>query len=217
MKDSLLTNCFYHPTTAVFLDDNETFLKKLTLGIAEDLPYVTFTDPEKALDHIKENTNTKKLLNHALSENTDSSEYGAHPHNIETKFDLSVLYKQIYNPNRFSASTVLIVDYAMPDMTGIAFCEKLRAQGIKVKVILLTGEADEKLAVEAFNAGTINQFVTKSAAHFEQKVSDACFALEKETFNALSSPILSSLLIQSDCVLNNPAYTKKISRNMQNP
>jgi CheY-like chemotaxis protein len=49
----------------------------------------------------------------------------------------------------------ILLDFTLPDMNGLEFMERLRAQnaGIPCAVVMLTGIADERVAVRAVNAG----------------------------------------------------------------
>jgi diguanylate cyclase (GGDEF)-like protein len=57
---------------------------------------------------------------------------------------------------------IVIADWQMPEMNGVALCRSLRAfeAGRRVYMILLTGENDEDSIVEAFNAG-LDDYVIK--------------------------------------------------------
>ncbi|MDB5884229.1 MAG: response regulator receiver protein [Polaromonas sp.] len=62
---------------------------------------------------------------------------------------------------RFGLVQVAVVDYAMPAMSGLRVLGELQEwPGAR---ILLTGRADEQLAVSAFNRGLINQFIPKQS------------------------------------------------------
>ncbi|WP_041376786.1 response regulator [Polaromonas naphthalenivorans] len=62
---------------------------------------------------------------------------------------------------RFALAQVAVVDYAMPAMSGLRMLGELTQwPGSR---ILLTGRADEQLAVSAFNRGLINQFIPKQS------------------------------------------------------
>jgi CheY-like chemotaxis protein len=69
------------------------------------------------------------------------------------------IYKVIYNPRRYEEISTVIVDYDMPSMKGLEFCEKL--QNPYIRKILYTGVAGEGLAIEAFNKGLIDGYIRK--------------------------------------------------------
>src|SRR4051794_33033835 len=51
------------------------------------------------------------------------------------------------------AFDVALLDHALPDMDGLSAMKAIRSAGITTPVILLTGQGDERLAVEMVRAG----------------------------------------------------------------
>lgn len=72
------------------------------------------------------------------------------------------------SPARLDMPLVLVSDYAMPAETGVSLCS--RAEYRALERVLLTGVADNAIAVSAFNIGAIDQFVQKQAASFPQSI-----------------------------------------------
>lgn len=65
------------------------------------------------------------------------------------------------HPERYALACTCVVDYAMPGTNGLTVLNNmLDWPGSRV---LLTGQADEQIAVQAFNDGLIDQFVPKQA------------------------------------------------------
>jgi CheY-like chemotaxis protein len=65
------------------------------------------------------------------------------------------------NPARHQLARTCVVDYAMPGVTGLEVMNTLLDwPGSRV---LLTGQADEQVAVKAFNNGLIDQYIPKQA------------------------------------------------------
>lgn len=54
-----------------------------------------------------------------------------------------------------------LLDHGLPDMDGFGVLQAARAAGVKTPIILLTGEGDERLAVELVRAGA-NDYLSKS-------------------------------------------------------
>lgn len=67
------------------------------------------------------------------------------------------------SPSYVDMATVAIIDYRMPFETGLEVLANPILQAWKGRALLLTAHADERVAVEAFNAGLIEQFVSKQA------------------------------------------------------
>lgn len=72
---------------------------------------------------------------------------------------------------RFALTQVCVVDYSMPAMSGLrALSELTNWSGSRV---LLTGRADEQLAVSAFNRGLIEQFIPKQSPDIRLRLTEA--------------------------------------------
>ena len=76
---------------------------------------------------------------------------------------------------RFGLTQVCVVDYSMPAMSGLRVLSELT--GWSGSRILLTGRADEQLAVSAFNRGLIDQFVPKQTPELRLRLTDAISSL----------------------------------------
>ncbi len=55
----------------------------------------------------------------------------------------------------------LFLDYRLPDGNGLEFIQQLRNAGVRLPVIVLTGQGDEEVAVELMKAGA-SDYLTKS-------------------------------------------------------
>lgn len=75
------------------------------------------------------------------------------------------------SPDRLDTPLVIVTDYAMPAETGVSLCS--RPEYSVLERVLLTGVADNAIAVSAFNAGAIDQFVQKQAASFPMSIVNA--------------------------------------------
>lgn len=72
---------------------------------------------------------------------------------------------------RFARTQVCVVDYSMPSMSGLRVLSELTPwSGSR---ILLTGRADEQLAVSAFNRGLIEQFIPKQSPDIRLRLTSA--------------------------------------------
>jgi CheY-like chemotaxis protein len=101
--------------------------------------------------------------------------------------------------SRFSMTRVCVVDYSMPAMSGLKVLSELTQwPGSR---ILLTGRADEQLAVLAFNSGSIQQFIPKQTPEIRLRLTDAIQSLlrkpdarHEQTWRATLSREQSALL-----------------------
>ena len=65
-----------------------------------------------------------------------------------------------YLKTEASSVDIVVTDYKLPGISGLAFCKELLAQGIVLPMILLTGAGSEHLAVEALKIG-VNDYLIK--------------------------------------------------------
>lgn len=75
------------------------------------------------------------------------------------------------SPVRLDTPLVLVTDYAMPAETGVSLCS--RPEYSMLERVLLTGVADNQVAVNAFNAGAIDQYVQKHDANLLKSILNA--------------------------------------------
>lgn len=168
----------YFPTTVVAIDDNINFLDSLRdiLG-SKNITVKGFSDPFAGLDFINENSSSNGL---AFSDLTMSGD--------ETTSDwksillnVNKVHSQIYDEGRFSKISAVLVDYSMPGIDGVDLCSRISDPSIQR--ILLTGVADEKVAIDAFNNGYINRFARKNSSNI---VSDVIQNVNKAIYQYFS-------------------------------
>ena len=49
--------------------------------------------------------------------------------------------------------SLILLDYSLPRMTGIDVLVEIRRRGVSVPVVIVTGQGDERVAVQAMKAG----------------------------------------------------------------
>jgi FixJ family two-component response regulator len=183
--------CFYHPTTAIIVDDNEKFLKSMARLLTTMDPHIkikTFSDPDEALSYVNE----VKSLPTKLLPSFDSDESLPSSGKIQLEHDISNIYKQATQRKVFDEVSVAVVDYSMPNrMTGGDFCESIL--GTNIKSIMLTGEADAELGVSLLNDRIINKFLVKGHHDLEEKLASSIIDMKRAYFQDLSSSVLKDL------------------------
>lgn len=163
---SCVLSCSF-PTTIVVVDDNRNFVDVLSESInASGVSVIKkFTDPYAALEFINSNSADNRL---DASDLIIDGEEGTSDWK-SLLLNINCLHKEIYSYDRFKKISVVIVDYSMPGMNGVEFCTKIEDKNIQK--VLLTGEADEKIAVNAFNDRSINRYIKKESNNVNEEVS----------------------------------------------
>lgn len=192
---------FYYPTQVILVDDDPNFLDAVSLILPRDLSYRLFQSARQALTHINDAQQHAQLIRRVYS----SYKTGPFDSDTLTHIEINELYKEIYNARRFSTPSVLVVDYSMPSMNGLEFCANLTNPYIKR--ILLTGQADTDLAVQAFNAGLIDQFISKKDHDLEQKLKRSIATLQQQYFSKSFKLITDPVIANSQSrFINNPDF-----------
>lgn len=198
--------CFYHPTSVVIVDDNNVFLENLPENLSDQSTYRLFDAPQKALKYLEEQK--KSLLT--------SDNFAGKTDDLATGKSLNINLPKIRslaeNKDRFETPLVIIVDYDMPQMNGLEFCQKLDGQ---YKKIMLTAAADDKLAVQAFNDGIIDKFIAKDDPNIFEKIDQAVHSLQQSYFTTLSTPIAKELTTTPSSFFANPIFQDFLKDFMQ--
>ncbi|KTD17561.1 response regulator [Legionella jordanis] len=195
----------YFPSTALFVDDSRDFLLNFVLQLDEGLSFRVFDVPFEALDYIHQKRCELDMLSQrCLSEYTETKNCPLTNHTVN--LDLAAIHAEIYNPRRFSEISVVVVDYAMPSMDGIEFCRRIGNKNIKK--ILLTGQADEKLAIEAFNEGLIHRYIQKSDPNVAELITKSISDLQLQYFQSMSEMIVRMLSVSSPSCLHDRKFAE---------
>jgi CheY-like chemotaxis protein len=193
--------CCFFPTQTIFLDDNPNFLESMNIALGKHQVFKLFETPRELIDYLTQvgmNPFTKRCL-HRPEE--------MEPDHRTIDVDISAIHQELYNPHRFLENTVLVIDYAMPSMHGIDVCKALRH--LPIKKIMLTAEADDKIAIDAFNQGLIDKFIRKGVPSVQ--VANAISELQKKYFIDLSTIVIDSLTKNPEyppSCLDDPLFVK---------
>lgn len=193
---------YYFPTTVVFVDDNAGFLRGLELKLPQELAYILYESPHRALERIDQPGELPPLYQRCFSHYQDSMHEAEGERLIH--LDLSLIEREISNPMRFTEISTVFVDYDMPAMDGLELCKRITNPHIRK--VMLTGVADEKVAVAAFNEGLIHRFINKSDSDAIDKIRDALLDMQRAYFRGISEALRSSLMLGSPGFLGDPEF-----------
>ncbi len=193
MNKNVFSACYY-PTTIFLIDNDNNFLENFSASLS--LYFLTdySSNVFKSLKIIQENDSKhskdlSSLHNKLFSKNDDLI---AESHYLS---NLSSVSKYIRENIRFNQISTVIVDYSMPSMDGIEFCRELKY--LPIKKIMLTGIADQELAINAFNEGIIDGFIQKDSKDMFNKICNLIDKLAKEYFQKVNKVVPNLLLSQS--------------------
>lgn len=188
----------YFPTLTIFIDDKQEFLDSIALKLNnESQSYKFFVNARQAIKYIK--TNYKKsqwFYNHIKSLEEEKQD-----HNV-IELNIHDIYKQIYKEERFDIITSVIIDYDMPELNGLDVAKELH--NLDLSRILLTGTADEKLAVDAFNNKLIDGFITKSSKTIYQEISTKIKEGTNSYFREISKILSPYVIGENNIIVKHP-------------
>lgn len=197
MKKHMLP-CYYYPTTIIAVDDDTRFLETIKLSLDNHFIIKTFSQPQAAVDYLNQRKQPafSKQVCHYDEEST-------HP-NLHVTINTHTIWQQIYDAKRFSQISVGIIDYTMPGLDGLELCQHVGH--LPLQRILLTGEADEHLAVKAFNKGWLEQFIQKNHESLAETLIATINELQRNYFCYQSQFILESIDEQLSELLYEPTF-----------
>jgi len=155
---------FHRPGTVVFLDDDPDYLDMLALVLPRHWHVKLFLRPYECINYLQQEPpfweadawNQQQLVDHWREG--------------RPLIPQILAYWSKYT-ERYALTRVCVVDYSMPAMDGLqALAELVDWPGSRV---LLTGQADEQVAVRAFNRGLIDQFIAKQTPDISKRLIDA--------------------------------------------
>jgi CheY-like chemotaxis protein len=148
----------------VFVDDEPAFLRFFTRELDLGLPVSRYESPRELLVDLSTGLLQTQVELDCWSSYSGRITDERHDHLLA--LDKTKVVKQVQAPHRFDTASVVVVDYAMPEMNGLELCRRLAH--LPLRKILLTGQADDQVAVDAFNDGLIDYFLSKSAPNAPQ-------------------------------------------------
>lgn len=200
MQHFSIPTCYF-PSTTIFVDDNRDFLLNFVLQLDEWLAYRIYDSPFDALECIQKKYRDLNLLVERC--------YSSHKEIIKSAVtdknaSLPAILSELHNARRFADISVVVVDYAMPGMNGLDFCRQI--SNTNIKKILLTGKADEGLAMNALNEGLIHRYIQKSDPDVAELITRSISELQLQYFQDISADLVRLLSLQSPACLNDKTF-----------
>lgn len=180
-----------HPTTITMIDDDSVLLNNLIFSLSKHFkcrPFASAIEGKEALimDHKKLRRN--KYLDVSYEDLTG----------ISVDLKISNIHNEIYNDDRFLPSVVVIIDYEMPEINGLALARELKEKIPHIKIIMFTGEADHETATTGFNKNEIDRFIQKSTVNYDEILRSYIAELTQDFFIQAFSGVLDFMKTRKD-------------------
>lgn len=194
---------FYFPTMVMFVDDSTDFLFNLSLQLDAMLAFRLYNSPVDALRHLNSADGDRVPPPADCYSPYQNCDQLSLTHQV-IDIDLDKIAREVHNPFRFQQVSVVVVDYHMPGIDGLEFCQRI--ENPAVKKVLLTGKADEKVAVQAFNEGLIDRFIQKQDADAIPNLNRAITQLQWAYFQQVGQQLVDTLAPRSHAFLRDGAF-----------
>ncbi len=189
----------YHPTTCLVIDDDRLYLDSFNYNYADVTLCAIEHRPEHAIERLlKDAERTGLTIDEA---NLAPAGEGAADDPV-VRLPASRIAAMARDPARFSRVSVAVIDFAMPSMTGVELCRKIKH--LPVKKVLLTGKTGDATAVAAFNEGLINLFLVKHDPDLPGKLRRIIQELQYAYFKDLTAPLEPIAKLEDTAFLHDP-------------
>ena len=112
------------------------------------------------------------------------------------------------NPARYQLVQTCVVDFEMPGIDGLKVLNTLLDwPGSR---ILLTGQADDQLAIKAFNNGLIDQFIPKQTADIAGRLMTTLITLSQKAHPRLNTVWRTGLQAHHQAILETPSIMENL-------
>ena len=192
---------FHTPGTIVFLDDDPDYLDMLALVLPREWHVEFYMRPGDCIARLQAEPPQWEADAWTQQQMIDRWREGA-------PLIPQILGYWARSTARFDLTRVLVVDYSMPAMDGLQVLDGIVDwPGSRV---LLTGQADEQIAVNAFNRGLIDQFLAKQSPDISRRLVEALERLMANTSDRQSRAWRATLMPEQLGWLRAPDVTQDI-------
>lgn len=187
----------------MYVDDDRSFLNKLRLTMPRRLRRDFRDSPDAAVLALHGERPYWKGLEATLA--------GASGARDEGGGEVAYWVREYFNDwRRFHLTSVLVVDYNMPGMSGVELLDKKGDH--PARSVLLTGVADSEVAVQAFNSGAIHKFLSKGTSQLYQAVTLCIDEMHAALCDDHSRLLRSTLESWQVDLLRDPSIASHLSR-----
>ena len=191
----------YYPTKWLIVDDDKLILDSVQEAFSEENQILAFQSPTECMKFL--NIYSQPIIHNSFLKCMVNDESYITSKHASVDFDITSLLEVYSRPERFNEISVMMIDYNMPEMTGVEFVKT--CSHLPIQKLLFTGEAKNEDVIEAFNINLIDRFVRKGNKNMKEHLSEYLDELSLLYFQKASLPLLQHLetnerLPQSDPV-----------------
>lgn len=201
MNNNTLVPACYYPTTLVMIDDDPDWLDVLKSNLRAMGPCKTFDHPVIANEAL-----LAKQWDSFANRRYDSARLTARPRYAST---LDALKAEMSNSARLCDIATVIIDYQMPRINGLDICRNIKH--INIKKVLLTAEATDYMALNAFNEGLIDTYLPKGAENLSEILTKTLYDLQMAYFIEHSQSVFDRLQQYDGLTLANAIFDAEFS------
>ena len=193
------------PRRVVYVDDDGRMLDILRMTMPKKMSREFIGSPDAALKTLSQEIQYWRTLELLLGKS----------HHLPAELGEAHLYAGSYFTEwrRFHLTAVLIVDYQMPGLNGVELVSKL--EGFPARRILLTGEADAAVAVQAFNSGVIQRFIPKNTPNLHKEITRSADDMHLSVCEQLGQLIRANLSQAQVDLLHDPAVIEGLQDKLE--
>ena len=193
---------FHRPGSVVFLDDDPDYLEMLALVLPRHWHVRLFLHPEDCIAHLNREPPFWEADAWAQQEIIQHWHAGR-------PLVPQILDYWSRSTERYALTRVCVFDYSMPAMDGLQALSRL--QDWPGSRVLLTGQADDQVAIDAFNAGLIQQFVPKQTADLSARLLDVVERLLAAPHASYAQVWRATLKPEQVALLREPAIARQLA------
>lgn len=195
---------YRRPGAVIFLDDDLDYLEMLAEVMPMDWQLHLLLRPVACIEMLMEEVASKELDMWRQQEII-------HRWRIGSPLIPQILkYWRDDGVARFTLTQVCVVDYSMPAMSGLKVLSELT--GWTGSRVLLTGRADEQLAVSAFNSGLIQQFIPKQSPDIRLRLTETIQQLRRKPEARHEQIWRSTLSREQSAFVNDPVIATALDK-----
>ena len=201
----------YHPTRILLVDEDNGFLERLSTRLRARFQCVCFSTAQQAIEYLRSETvHTGDLLPNADQQDADAMEHIADRGQRILQGQLSRLTRVFANESRFGATSVIVTNHTLPDMSGVAMLHALRE--VPLCKILLTEAHDMQSAADTCAEGLIDAFIPKQHQALPDALADHLQTSQFAFFRELTSLFEPALTSPDTSFLSTASFREQFRR-----